>query len=95
MGWNLKSIASAHRYAHVFRDTHPKLTLSLTYIERLTAFTSISIDEVRLVQLGLLIFEAKATADSTVGFICNLYVISQPVYELHGKEVVGRVSTGF
>ena len=65
MWWNFKSIGSAHRYAHVFRDTHPKLTLSLTYIESLKAFTSISIDEVRLVQLGLLIFEAKATADST------------------------------
>ena len=71
MGLDFKGIPSANRDAHVFRDAHSKLTFSLTYVECLTAFTSVSIDKVRLIQLGLLIFEPKATTDRTVGFISN------------------------
>ena len=49
--------ASIHGLSSTNGDTH------LTYIERLTAFACVSIDKVRLVQLGLPIPEPKAVAE--------------------------------
>ena len=66
-------LSSTNGDRHVFRDTHPKLTFSLTYIERLTAFACVSIDKVRLVQLGLPILEPKPVTDTSF----HLYLFTQ------------------
>ena len=56
----------------MFRDTSRKLLFSLTYVERLTTFTSVFIYEVRLTQLRLPIFKGEMTSDRTVRFKNNL-----------------------
>ena len=71
LGFFFEFLSSTSGETRVFRDANRQLSISLTYVECLTAFTSVSIDKVRLIQLGLLILEPEATTNCTVGFISN------------------------